>query len=414
MVLAAIMGCEEPQTTSTQPTAAPTAAAPATTTSPSPTGTNTTATNSTPLKIDFSAHATGAGSAITATANGKPIQLPFGQHAGAAGAGNTLPSRAAGQDPNGLWKYEMKSDSDGMSFKFELGSGSKGQAGGLAHPGASATPPGLAATTQRLQQLQAQAAARMAANPAPASASFHLDINLSADFDPDALMARFSGALANQMAAAAAGQPPSPTASAPVASGQGQAAANPLPLPSLATLSNAPLTPQQQAALLQDLWRALAANAGPAPTGRTTPTTTARAASATPGASAAPGADPSEAHERQEAADVAELYLWLAAEGELDGARELVTSQCQDGPVGRAEAVAFLGQSLEVLDADVTILELDGRSASASWELTALLPASIDSGEEADTAADRRSSVNLTGELQLVRDDGDWFVSCKD
>ncbi len=450
LLLLAVPACEEPGTTAastgaiTPPQASGPAAgatdltpvglqarsAPATGAASAPA---TAPPGSTPFRIDFNANlsAGGAAPAVTGTANGQPL---------AWGSGAT-PSHVVKQDPSGLWKYELKSDSDGLSVSFALGgdpADPTASAGGPAQAPVVGSPTAPTQARDRLLQLRAQAAARQTARPHGAPGSgFHFDLTLSGDVDPGGLAAQLAGALGQQLAAAAAAAPGASSSGAqPVGPSGPSGSSGPassrspsgstavggapptLPLPPLASLAGASLSPQQRAALMQDFWRALAAQSSSAPS---------RPAAASPGAAVA-GVNPRGARdntqdtteERQAIVDVAELYLWLGAERQLDEARELVTEACQHTPVGRAETVAPAGQALEVLDADVEVTDLDGRRATVSWELTALLPEPLNAGEpdiggagelDAEGKA-RRPSVNLSGELDLVRDDGTWYVSC--
>jgi hypothetical protein len=104
--------------------------------------------------------------------------------------------------------------------------------------------------------------------------------------------------------------------------------------------------------------------------------------------------------------ETAELYLWLGATGELEEARELVLERCHDRGVGQVVAVTFLEQPFELTESQVIAKRVRTRTATVAYDLTGTLDLEGDGGDPI------ASTVNLTGELQLVRTEEGWFVSC--
>jgi hypothetical protein len=111
-----------------------------------------------------------------------------------------------------------------------------------------------------------------------------------------------------------------------------------------------------------------------------------------------------DAASREAVEEAAELYIWLAAEGDLEGLADVVQDECVEEPVGRGEGIVPHQKPVEVFDVKVTLSDRDGDKATVSYDV---MVSAKDSAHWGEPAFNR-----LTGELSLAVEDELWLVSC--
>jgi hypothetical protein len=320
---------------------------------------------------------------------------------------NGQPVDIVNQDPNGNWVYSVQSKGKGdVAVSFQLGG--KGQ--GAAMGGAQAPSPASirqqiqsrlaqsrAASTQRRQahqqrlaQMKARAAqAATDPNALPIKASFNLHID--GNFDAEALKAQLA-----KLQQVGQGQP---------LTGQHKGLTWTIGRPQGATATASPSGVVPPTPTARPIGTPTSGAASPAWHVATIPVTAGPKQVVGASPTAAPVAIPIDDDTRDAVEETAELYLWLGAKGDLDEARDLVVERCLDGPVGQVQAVTFLDQPLELTESQVNVKTLRSAAATVAYDVTGTLTQEGEAGAIA-------SSVNLTGELELVQTDTGWLISC--